>query len=163
MLDGFYHLIGRDADPILWWQMALRAVIIFFWAILLYRLLPRRAFGRNAVVDIILVVIVGSTLSRALTGNAPLLPVITATAVLASLYAILIFAASRIEGLGSVVKGRSIRLVKDGRIDEEAMRNARIGERDLRESLRLRGVTNIEEVATAHLERNGSISVVRRG
>src|SRR5690606_22745158 len=126
-------------DPILWWQMAIRAVIIFLWAILLYRLLPRRAFGSNATVDIVLVVIVGSTLSRALTGNSPLLPVIGATTVLAVLYAALVLAASRINVFGRVIKGRSVRLIADGRIDEEAMRRARIGEGDLRESLRSQG------------------------
>ncbi|HET7409988.1 MAG TPA: YetF domain-containing protein [Paracoccaceae bacterium] len=163
MLDSFYHLIGREADPILWWQMAIRAVIIFLWAILLYRLLPRRAFGSNATVDIVLVVIVGSALSRALTGTAPLLPVIGATALLAVLYTALMLVASRINGFGRIIKGHSIRLIRDGRIDEAAMRRARIGEGDLRESLRLQGVAEIEHVAAAHLERNGDISVVRKG
>ena len=162
MLETFYHLIGRDADPILWWQMAIRAVIIFFWAALLYRLLPRRAFGSNAAVDIVLVVIVGSALSRAMTGTAPLLPVIGATALLAVLYTLLMMTASRMNGIGRVLKGRSIQLVRDGVIDWHAMRHVQMGERDLRESLRLHGIDEIGDVAAAYLERNGEMSIIRK-
>ena len=44
-METFHHLIGHDADPIAWWQMCIRATIIFFYAVMLYRMLPRRAFG----------------------------------------------------------------------------------------------------------------------
>lgn len=162
MLDTFYELIGRNADPIEWWQMCIRTVIIFLWAMVLYRAVPRRAFGSNATVDIVLVVIMGSTLSRGLTGNAPLLPVIGATALLAVLYSAMILLASRSDRIGRMVKGRSLQLIRDGEIDQQAMRGANIGEGDLRESLRLQGVAAVEHVASAHLERNGAISVIRK-
>ena len=58
--------------------MGTRAVIVFLWAMVLYRVIPRRALGGNAAVDIVLLVLIGSSLSRALTGTAPLLPVIGA-------------------------------------------------------------------------------------
>jgi uncharacterized membrane protein YcaP (DUF421 family) len=162
LLETFHHLIGREADPIAWWQMSIRAVLIFLWAMLLYRAIPRRALGGNAAVDIVLLVIIGSSLSRALTGTAPLLPVIAATALLALLYTVVILAASRIERLGRLLKGRSIRLIKDGRIDEPAMLRAQMGKGDLLENLRLAGTADIAEVQAAYLERNGEVSVVRK-
>ena len=162
MLDTFYHLIGRDTDPIAWWQMGIRTVIIFVWAMVLYRVVPRRAFGSNATIDIVLVVVLGSTLSRAITGNAPLLPVIGATALLAVLYSITILASARSDLVGRLVKGRSVRLIRNGELDEDVMRRAHIGEGDVRESLRLQGVAEVEHVAAAYLERNGEISVIRK-
>ena len=162
-METFYRLIGEGADPIAWWQMAIRTVIVFLWAIALYRAVPRRAFGSNATIDIVLVVIMGSTLSRALTGNAPLLPVIGATAVMAVLYSLLILAASRSDIFGRVVKGRSVPLIRDGKLNETTMHRAQIGEGDVRESLRLQGVADLEDVAAAYLERNGQISVIRKG
>lgn len=163
MLEDFYTLVGRDADPILWWQMCLRAVIIFVWAVALYRGVPRRAFGNNSAVDIVVVVVMGSMLSRAITGTAPLLPVIAASAVLAVLYSAVIVASSRLRPLSKLVKGRSHQLIRDGRIDRHAMHKAQIGEGDLRESLRQQGFDELDEVESAYLERNGKVSVIRRG
>lgn len=161
-MESFYHLVGEDAGPIAWWQMSIRAVIIFAFALMLYRLMPRRAFGGNGAVDIVVVVLMGSNLSRALTGNAPLLAAMAATATLAALYSILAMLAWRIDPLSRLVKGRPIQLIRDGEIDRKALRRAQLGERDLEESMRLDGVTDIGDVAAAYLERNGEITVIRK-
>ena len=161
-MQTFYFLIGRDTDPIAWWQMCVRAVIIFAWAITLYRVLPRRAFGSNATLDIVVVVVMGSTLSRALTGNAPLLPALAATTTLGMLYFVLSFVARRFDPVSRLVKGRPIRLIRDGEIDRKALHGAQLGERDLTESLRLKGIGEVAEVAEAYIERNGELSVIRK-
>ena len=162
MLESFQHLTGEEAQTITWWQMGVRATIIFFWAVLLYRLFPRRAFGSSSTTDIVLVVIVGSALSRALTGTVPLLPTMFATALLGVFYGLVIQFASRHRLLGAIVKGRSIRLVDDGELDRSALRRARMSEGDLYEVLRLNGVTDMRKVAAAYLERNGAVSVVQK-
>jgi uncharacterized membrane protein YcaP (DUF421 family) len=162
-METFYDLIGRENDPITWWQMSVRACIIFAWAVILYRVLPRRAFGSSATLDIVAVVILGSTLSRALTGNAPLLPALAATAIFATLYTVLASLAWRFEPLSRLVKGRAIRVIRDGKIDRRAMRKARLGEHDLIENLRLKGLTDPDQVAEGALERNGEFSVIRKG
>ncbi len=162
-METFYELIGRDTDPITWWQMCIRACIIFGWAVFLYRLLPRRAFGSSATLDIVAVVILGSTLSRALTGNAPLLPALAATATFAALYTALASLAWRSKPLSRLVKGRPVRVIYDGKIDRRAMHEARLGEHDLMENLRLKGITDYAQVAEGCLERNGEFSVIRKG
>lgn len=158
----FYFLIGRDTDPIAWWQMCIRAAIIFVWAITLYRVLPRRAFGSNAALDIVVVVILGSSLSRALTGNAPLLPAIAATTVLAVLYSLLTALTWRLSSLSKLVKGRPMLLIADGQLDGRAMRKAQLGEHDVMENLRAHGLTRIDQVSEAWLERNGQISIIKK-
>lgn len=163
MLDSFYHLIGEDIDLVTWWQMGIRATIIFFWAILLYRLFPRRAFSSSSTTDIVLVVIVGSALSRAMTGTAPLIPTIFATALLGVLYLLVMQIAARHRWVGPIVKGRSIPLVHDGKIDRDAIRRAQMDEGDLREILRIHGVSDVNTISTARLERNGQVSIFRRG
>jgi uncharacterized membrane protein YcaP (DUF421 family) len=161
-MEMFHYLTGHDADPIAWWQMCVRAAIIFFYAVALYRLVPRRAFGSIAAADIVVVVMMGSSLSRALTGNAPLLPALAATALLAALYTVLTALAARLEWLSWLVKGRPVLLIRDGRIDTGAMRRTLMGRHDLEETLRTNGVADIEQVAEACLERGGELSVTRR-
>lgn len=160
-METFHYLIGQDTPHIAWWQVSLRAIIIFFYAIALYRLAPRRSFSDLSALDIVVTVILGSSLSRALTGNAPLLPVMVATTVLVLLHALLSVLAPRSDLLSRLVKGRPVQLIRDGTMDWEAVRRSSLGPRDLEERIRLKGLRSLDEVAEAYLERNGAISVIR--
>ncbi|EAR51562.1 putative membrane protein [Oceanicola granulosus HTCC2516] len=161
-METFHYLIGQDTPHIAWWQMSLRAVIIFFYAILLYRLAPRRSFSNLSAQDIVLTVILGSSLSRALTGNAPLLPTLVATGLLVGLYVGVTALAPRSKLISRLVKGRPITLVRDGKVDRQAFRRAHFGENDITELLRLNGLRDLLEVEEAHLERNGQVSVISK-
>lgn len=156
------YLIGEQTPHITWWQMSLRAAIIFFYAVLLYRLAPRRSFSNLSALDIVITVVLGSSLSRALTGNAPLLPTLIATALMVALYAGMTALAPHSRLVSRVTKGRPIRLVQDGKADWRAIRAAQLGDRDITEQLRLNGLRDISEVEEAYLERNGSISVIAK-
>jgi len=50
--------------------------------------------------------------------------------------------------------------VRDGAPDREAMRRAHVSERDVWEDLRGKGVSRLERVAEARLERSGRLSVI---
>lgn len=156
----FYSLVGSDDVAITWTQMSLRAVIIFLYGLALVRVGPRRIFGKNTVFDILLAVILGSALSRAVTGNAPFLPTLAAATALVLLHALLGRFAQRATWFGRLVKGTEVELVRDGRIDDDALRRVNITLNDLHEALRLAGVSSPAEVRRAILERNGSISVL---
>lgn len=157
-MDIFYTLIGRAEDMVTWWQMSIRALLIFAYAIMLYRLLPRRAIGGSATVDIVLMVIISSNLSRALTGNAPLVETMIATSFLGLLHYLLAVISRRWDGFSWLVKGRSLLIIRDGEPIEKALRAAQIGERDLMENLRLEDYDSVSDVREAHIERNGAFS-----
>jgi uncharacterized membrane protein YcaP (DUF421 family) len=155
------QLFGAGED-LAWWQMCARAVLIVLYSVLLFRLAARRVFGRDAVLDIIVGVILGSMLSRTLTGNAPLLPTLAAAAAVVGLHSVLAALATRIGWLSRLMKGRPTRIVANGEVDWPRARRADIGEGDLMEELRLHGVPDLQDVRAVYLERNGRISVIRR-
>ena len=159
-METFHYLIGQDTPHIAWWQMSLRAVIIFLYAILLYRVAPRRSFSNLSAQDIVLTVVLGLSLSRALTGNAPLLPTLAATGLLVVLYISVTALAPRSKVVSRLLKGRPITLVRDGEVVDEAFRKAHFGENDISELLRLNGLRDLSEVEEARLERNGQVSVI---
>ncbi|MFG6500049.1 DUF421 domain-containing protein [Sulfitobacter sp. 1A13191] len=159
-METFHYLIGQDTPHIAWWQMSLRAVITFLYAILLYRVAPRRSFSNLSAQDIVLTVVLGSSLSRSLTGNAPLLPTLAATGLLVVLYVSVTALAPRSKVVSRLLKGRPITLVRDGEVDDEAFRKAHFGENDIAELLRLNGLRDLSEVEEARLERNGQVSVI---
>jgi uncharacterized membrane protein YcaP (DUF421 family) len=156
----FHALIGAQGQEIGWAQMSLRAVLIFAIGLAIMRFAAARAFGKWTALDIILAVIVGSNLSRALTGSAPFWPTVIATLVIVVLHAALSHAVIRWPVLSRALKGRSVCLIKEGTLNTRALRRHGIGEGDLRMALRAQGVAEVEDAESVYLERNGDISVI---
>jgi uncharacterized membrane protein YcaP (DUF421 family) len=161
-METFYAIFGTDSATITWWQAAARAVLILIYAVALYRIAGRRVFGRNTALDIVVYVILGSTLSRALTANAPLLPTFAATAALLAGHSGLSLLARKSGVASRLIKGTPVQLIRDARIDWRNARSVNIGEGDLNEALRLHGVGDVAAVRAAFMERNGKISIIKR-
>ncbi|MDQ3290735.1 MAG: DUF421 domain-containing protein [Bacteroidota bacterium] len=163
MEETFRHIIGPDSNAINWWQMSIRGIIVFCLAIALVRVGDRRVFSKNAAFDIVLGIILGSILSRTITGNSPFIPTLVTTIVLVALHWLFAWIAKRNHAFGKLIKGEKVAMIKDGQLQEENMNRANITIHDLHEVLRLNGkLTKIEEVEEAYLERSGNISVIAR-
>lgn len=154
------EIFGSNAEHILWWQMILRGILVFIFGLVFLRLFGRRVFGKQNPLDIVLAIIVGSNLSRAMTANAALLPTLVATAALILLFWLMEHATAHWKPLGWLVKGEPIPLIRQGMCDLKAMRIAAVTEDDIREAARSSGVGSFEEVKDAVLERNGKISTL---
>lgn len=162
-MDDFLHrIIGSDADSILWWQMVVRGLLIFAYGLVLVRLAPIRSFARMGAFDIVLVVILGSILSRALTANAQFLPTLAAAAALVLFHALLAWISVHSRAFGFLVKGGPIRIIREGEVDRRAMRRAVMNRGDLELALRENGVADPRQVEAAYLERNGKVTVLSR-
>jgi uncharacterized membrane protein YcaP (DUF421 family) len=151
-------LEGKDMGVL---QMGLRAAIVFVVTVAIVRLGKKRFLGRATTFDVILGIMLGSIVSRAVTGNAPLVPALGAAAVLMLMHWLFSAIALRSHGFGVLVKGRARLLVQDGRPQDEAMRASHMTEHDLWEDLRGKSVSSLAEVKEARLERSGQLSVVK--
>ncbi len=160
-MEAIYSAIGSDPRTILWWQMCIRAVLIFIYALILIRIGSTRAFGKNASLDIVIAVVLGSILSRALTANARFFPTLAAGATLVLAHLVLSKLILRSRTLGHLIKGVEILLVRNGEIQWDGMRKASVTLHDLKEGIRSgKGVADLSKVRAAYMERNGQISVI---
>ena len=124
-------------------QECARAVLIFFYGLALLRLCGRRVFGHWSAMDVVVSVIVGSALARAMTGSAPLLGTMAAAAVMVIRHVTLSAAIARSEMLSRLVEGSSVSLAQNGTLDEAARKSHMISRSDLVEALRLQGVDGL--------------------
>lgn len=158
-------LVGHDdpARSLSVLQMGIRALIIYLGGLFLVRLGKNRLFGRSTAFDIVLGFILGSTLSRAVNGGAPLFQTLVVVGGLILVHWLFAWLAVRSDRFDHLVNGRRLLLVERGKIRQENLRRADLSEGDLREALRLQAsVEGLEGVKEASLERNGQISFVLR-
>ncbi|GAB3828098.1 DUF421 domain-containing protein [Pontibacter rugosus] len=154
-------IFGIRDQTLTWWQMSVRAVGIFFAALVIIRIGSHRIFGKNTAFDIILGIIYGSVLSRAITGNAPFWPTIAAAFTLVLLHkGLAMLAFSTNIGIGDLIKGKPVLLLKEGELQWHTMRKNSVTESDIKEALRNAGhAPEISSNLTAYLERSGDISI----
>lgn len=155
----YRQLIGPD-DGANTGQLCVRAVIIFFLGVAYIRIAGRGTFSNASPLDIVVALIVGSNLSRVMTGKADFWPVITASLLLVVLHRLFAMMTIRWSWLSWLMKAEPVVLVRDGVPDRRAMLWHGIGDLDLREGLRLEQVERPEDVHLATLENGGRISVV---
>lgn len=154
--------LGPDSEELTALQMALRAFTVYLVTVAMVRLGKKRFMGRATAFDVILGIILGSIVSRAITGNAPLGPALAAAATLLAMHWTFSGLALRWHAFGAAVKGRPRLIVSEGRALRDGLRAAHMTERDLMEELRGHGVGRLGDVQEARLERSGEISVIRR-
>jgi len=143
-------------------QLCLRAAIVYLVMILFLRLAKKRSLGRATVFDAILVIIIGSVASRAITGNAPFVGALAAVFVLIAMHWLISLGARGWPRLGWLVKGQSDLLIKNGKVDCAELKRAHMTDDDLAEDLRQKGVGDPTDVKEARLERDGVLSVIKR-
>ena len=155
--------LGEEPGSFNTFEMSLRAILVYIagWAIL--RAGGNRFLGRETAFDIVLGFVLGSMLSRAINGSAPLFVTLAASALLVLLHQVLAWLTYRSHRFGLLLKGRAETLIQDGQVLEQGLRKHQISQGDLEEALRLNGrVADPSQVQEARFERNGDISVIKR-
>jgi uncharacterized membrane protein YcaP (DUF421 family) len=144
------------------WQICLRAVIVYLAMIVFVRFGKKRFLSRATAFDAILVIVIGSTAARAITGNAPFFETLAAVWILIAMHWVISYFTESSPTLGSLVKGNTTVLVRNGRIDRQALKDAHMSPDDLDEDLREQGIADPKKVKEARLERSGKLSVIRK-
>lgn len=153
-------LFGPTGD-VTWAQECARAVVVFVYGLALVRLAGRRVFGKWAALDIIVSIVIGSNLSRALTGSAPLWGTLAATTLLMVLHWLLAHAAARWTSVSRVLEGRSVQLAEGGVVESTKLKSHAVSEADLNEALRAAGLEDAAQARRLVLEPSGKISVLK--
>jgi uncharacterized membrane protein YcaP (DUF421 family) len=151
---------GKDLNSL---QMVCRAIISFFITLALIRIAGIRTFGKHTAFDNVIIIMLGSIFSRVVVGASPFIPTTLACLAFVLVHWVLGWIAVYSDTIGRWVKGEKTVLYADGKPDRKNMRRARISDKDLHESVRLRiNTEDFEQVKTIIIERNGDLSVIKK-
>lgn len=138
-----------------------RVAIIYAMLLCLLRLSGRRTMSDVTPMDIMVMLLVSETVSPALTAGDDSLTVgLVAAGTLVAIASVTSWLVFRSRGAEILISGRTERLIKDGRVDEEVLRRYRITDEDLDMALHQAGVLRVDHVARAYIEPDGEITVV---
>jgi uncharacterized membrane protein YcaP (DUF421 family) len=153
-------IFGSGSD-LFWYQECARAALIFVYGLALVRIAGRRIFGKWSALDIVVSIIIGSNLSRALTGGAQLWGTLVATTLLVALHWVLARLVAAFPGFSRIVEGRPAELARHGTVRGAVLWRHAISGADLSEALRQSGVEDIADARLVTLEPSGKITVLK--
>ena len=144
-----------------WWEFIVRAVIIYVFLLVLLKLTGRRQVGQLAPFDLVLLLVLSNSVQNSMNGgdNSITGGVILATTLIV-INSFTGWLASRSKAVESLVEGRPVILVHNGKVDQHALQQSQMTMHDLESALRLAGHAGPASVRYAVLENTGKISVI---
>lgn len=147
---------GENLAPL---NMAARALLMFFVALVLIRIGGLRIVGKKSGFDLVIVIMMGAVLARGIVGASPILSTIAAATVMIAVNKSLAWASTKSQILNKLFKGKPLVLYSNGKINWTNMDKACLSESDLLTSLRLETQQqHLKSIVRATLEINGRIS-----
>ena len=146
-----------------WYEMALRAVIIYAYLLFLLRVSGKRQVGQLAPFDLVLLLVLSNSVQNSMNGgDASLIGGMISAATLISLNYLTGVVTYRSKKFEALIEGHPQVLIHNGKLLEQVLAAAQLTHHELHAALRQSGCTSVEEVHSAILENNGTISVVPR-
>lgn len=144
-------------------DIALRTAVIYAAVLMGMRLAGKRQVGQMTPFDLVLLLLIANAVQNAMTGSdTSLVGGLAAAATLLILNAVVSRVALRSRNARKLVEGEPTLLVHAGRILRGNLEREKVSEEELLQAMREHGVASLEEVQSAVLEIDGSISVIRK-
>lgn len=146
-----------------WWHFVLRAVAVYAMVMVLIRLSGKRAVGQFTPFDLVMLILIGNAVQNGLNGgDNSLTGALLLAGCLIVLNFIVAWSTARFQRVEQVVEGVPKVLARNGTVFHDVLRHELVSLDDFHKALRMNNLADVEDVALALLETNGSISVVTR-
>ena len=143
-------------------ESVIRAVVVYLFLLLVFRLSGKRTLSEATSFDLVLLLIISETTQQAMVGNdhsmtngVILILTLVGTDILLSLLK------QWFPAVDKWVDGVPLIVVRDGKLMQDRMNRERVDENDILEAAREQGgLERIDQIRYAVLERSGQISIV---
>jgi uncharacterized membrane protein YcaP (DUF421 family) len=140
-----------------------RTAVIFFFVLLLTRIVGRRELSSMEPFDLILLVVIGDLVQQGATqSDHSVTGAFLAGGTIALLAVVVSWAGFRFPRVRPMLEGEPLIVVEDGKPIERNLARNRITIGELRAEARKQGIASIDDVEWAVLEANGQISFLRK-
>jgi uncharacterized membrane protein YcaP (DUF421 family) len=162
MKECLNYLLGFDDSNLEPHQMATRAAVVFFIALVYVRTGGLRMLGRQSAFDSLTALMLGAILGKAVISEDSFLGTLLAALVIMILHRLVAWITFKSSRVGSILKGKSIILFENNKPVLENLRRVHISENDLQEAVRKSlNADDMKNVKLIYMDRSGELSVIR--
>lgn len=140
-------------------RVTLSSLLLYAFVVLLARTFGSRTFASFTSYDFLINVAAGSLVASSILGQ-NLINGVLALASLALLQWVTSWISARSRAAHDLVDNPPVILVRQGEVQEDALRRARVSRQSLEQQLRSQGVKDVSAVQLAILESGGTVSVM---
>lgn len=145
-------------------KLIIRTIITYVFVTLSIRLMGKRQIGDMQPNELVITLLISEIAAIPLQDVAqPLSIGLVSIFMLVVLEIVMSVIAMKSNKLSQLLNGKAVVVMKNGTIDQKALKSVRMTVSDLIELLRIQGVFELEDVHSAILEVNGSLSVKLKG
>jgi uncharacterized membrane protein YcaP (DUF421 family) len=154
------QIFGFSVSPL---ELIIRGTAMYLFLFFLFRVVVRRRVGAIGMADILVLVIIADAAQNALSGE---YKSVTEGAILVGTIFFWNMAIDwlnfHVPALRPWLEPPPILLIQNGRILHRNLRQEYVTEDELKSQLREKGIKEYSEVAEAHMESDGRVSVIKR-
>ena len=154
------QVFGVSVSPL---ELIVRGTAMYFFLFFLFRVVVRRRVGSVGMADILVLVIIADAAQNAMSGE---YKSFTEGAILVGTIVGWNMAIDwlnfRVPALRDWLEPPPLPLIRGGRLLHRNLRHEFLTEEELQSKLREKGVKDYSEVAEAHMESDGDVSVIKR-
>jgi uncharacterized membrane protein YcaP (DUF421 family) len=144
-------------------DLVARAIFVFFFLLVLTRVIGKRELSSLQPFDLILLIILGDAVQQGLTqDDYSLTGVVLVVGTIAVLQVSVSWLTYRYPRLRPVVDGDPVIVLQDGKPIERNLRRERLTVEEIAEAARKQSIAHLSEVRFAVLETSGEISFIKK-
>jgi uncharacterized membrane protein YcaP (DUF421 family) len=144
-------------------DIVLRAALMYFFILLLTRIVGRRELSSLEPFDLVLLVVLGDLVQQGVTqSDYSFTGLMIAGGTIALLQTGVSWVGFRSKRAGLVLDGDPIVVVQDGKFIDGNLKRERLREEEVLESARKQGIGSLDEVSWAILETSGEINWIKK-
>lgn len=154
------EIFGVSVSP---WELIVRGTAMYLFLFLMFRVFIRRRIGAVGMADILILVIIADAAQNGMAGEYRSVTegaILIGTIIAWNL--IIDWLNFHVPALQGWLEAPPMLLVHNGRILHRNLRHEYVTEDELKSKLREKGVNDLSEVAEAHMESDGTVSVIKR-
>lgn len=153
---------NKNGDK-MYFKIITKTLLLYFFIVIMYRIMGKKEVGKLSIIDLIVSILIAELAaisieqydSSILTSLIPILCLV----IVEILFGYISLKSPKIKKL---IEGSPIVIIKNGKLNFEAMKKLRYSLDDLISQLREQSIKSIEEVNYAVLENNGKLSIFQK-
>ena len=142
----------------------IHAVVGYLFLVLVVRVFSRRPGAQMTPFEFVIIFLIGGVIILTTVGDdRSETNSVCAVITVGLMHRLLSWLGSRYPAFGKIVQGTPLVLLKNGQWQSDVLRRMRLEDMDVMASARTKGVKSLDRIKYAILERNGGISIIKRG